>query len=273
MTLKDLLEQAHLDALGMLDEPEAAAFEAAFAAATPAVQAHIREEQARWASQQILLSNDTPGAALRARVLSAVDRAAADQAHAELVASELSTDAPEFELRSPRRVASAWRTGGVALLCACMVLGVSFIKVYNDNADMQQRLTDDSHLTGWTTLWGNGQQMSDMLFDKDTRHAFFSAADSTPANFRGQASVYVNAGWPKARLFVSGLTAQAGENFRLVVLSETDKIEQELAVLSPGAGLQTMQLEGLKAGMRLALVSAKADALAATGTIYLIANV
>ncbi|MBI1191056.1 MAG: hypothetical protein GC200_10300 [Tepidisphaera sp.] len=268
MTLKDLLEQAHLDALGMLDEQEAAAFEAAFNAATPAVKAHIREEQARWAAQQVLLSSDTPSPALRARVLGAVDRAAALAAH-----DELASEGPEFELRPSRRVAAGWRTGGVALLCACLVLGVAFVKVYNDNVEMQDRLTNDSHITAWTSLWGNGQQMTDMLFAKDTRHAFFERAGAAPTSFHGQASIFANAAWPKARLFVSGLPAQAGENFRLVVLSEADKIEKELAVLTPSAGLQTVQLEGIHAGMRLALVSAKADALATTGTIFMIANV
>lgn len=268
MTLKDLLEHAHLDALGMLDEQEAAAFEATFQAATPAVKAHIREEQARWASQQVLLSNEAPSDDLRSRCLGAVDRAAAQAAHDELAA-----DAPEFELRSPRRVASGWRTGGVALLCACLVLGVAFLKVYNDNVEMQDRLTNDSHITAWTSLWGNGQQMTDMLFAKDTRHAFFTNAPTAPASFHGQASLFANEAWAKARLFVGGLPAQPGENFRLVVLSEGDKIEKELAVLAPSAGLQTIQVAGIKAGMKLALVSAKIEANAATGTICMIANV
>ncbi|MFA6046633.1 MAG: hypothetical protein WC718_16735 [Phycisphaerales bacterium] len=268
MTLKDLLEQAHLDALGMLDEQEAAAFEAAFRAASPAVKAQIREDQARWASQQIMLSDETPSADLRARVVAAIDREVAARAHAELEA-----ESPEFELRPSRRVASSWRTAGVALLCASVILAVAFVKVYSDNAEMQQRLTDDRQLTALTNLWGNGQQLNGMLFGQETRHAIFEMAQGAPADFHGQAGVFMNPTWAKARIFVSGLTAKPGENYRLVVLSDTDVIEKELAIIAPGAGLQTTQIDGISKGMRLALVSTKMEMPATSGLILMITNV
>lgn len=268
MTLKELLELAHLDALGMLDPPEAAAFEAAFRAATPAVKAHVREEQARWASQQILLSDESPSAELRARVLAAVERDAAALAHAEL-----ESDAPEFDLRASGRVSPSWRTIGVAMLCACLILGVSFVKVYSDNAEMQQRLTDDRQLTAWTNLWGNGQQMNGMLFGQDTRHAIFAMAPAAPAEFHGEASLFMNPAWAKSRIFVSGLAAKPDQDFRVVLVSETNVIEKELAVITPNAGLQTLQIDGVKAGMRLALVSTKVGASAAEGLVLMVTTV
>lgn len=268
MTLKDLLDLAHLDALGMLDEQEAAAFEAAFRAASPAVKAHLREEQARCAAQQVMLGDETPAPDLRARVIAAVDHEFTARAHADLEA-----ESSEFDLRPARRVAPAWRTAGVALLCACVILGVAFVKVYTDNAEMQQRLTNDRQLTALTNLWGNGQQMNGMLFGQETRHAIFSTAQAAPAGFHGQAGVFLNPAWSKARIFVSGLTAKAGENFRLVVLSDTDTIEKEIAIIAPGAGLQTMQLDGITKGMRLALVSTKVELPASAGLILLVTNV
>ncbi len=268
MNLNALLEHAQLDALGLLDEQEAAAFEAAFRAASSSVKAQIRDEQARWAQEQILLSTDLPSAALRDRVLMAIDQQAALSAHAQLVA-----ESPEFDLRSPRRVAPAWRTGGVALLCACLVLGVAFIKVYSDNAEMQRALSNDRQLTSLTTLWGNGQQMSDMLFSPGTTRALFAMEPSAPATAKGEACLYMHTGWPSARLFVSGITANPGENLRLVVVSETNVVERELVTLLPNANMQSMQVNGLSKGMRVAIVSAKNNAPASSGVVLMVTNV
>ena len=65
MTLKDLLEHAHLDALGLLDERDKAAFEAALATAPAGVRAQVRSEQARWATMETLLPDAEPPAELR----------------------------------------------------------------------------------------------------------------------------------------------------------------------------------------------------------------
>jgi len=75
MTTQELIETASLDALGMLDAEERADFEAAFRAASPAVQAQVRREQKRFASADHLLPEIDPPAGLKFKVLSAVREA------------------------------------------------------------------------------------------------------------------------------------------------------------------------------------------------------
>lgn len=72
MTTQDLMEMASLDALGMLDADERAEFEAAFRAASPAVQSQVRREQKRFANAEHLLPDVDPPAGMKFRVMSAV---------------------------------------------------------------------------------------------------------------------------------------------------------------------------------------------------------
>src|SRR5438477_9256356 len=114
MTLQELLEHAHLDALGQLDEREQAAFEAAFTVAPPGVKAQVRHEQARWAPMDHLLPQVEPSPELRERVLDAV------------TAAMIVQGAGELSLPSGRRVAPAWRTASIGLVTAIVVLGAAF---------------------------------------------------------------------------------------------------------------------------------------------------
>lgn len=75
MTTQELIEMASLDALGMLDADERAEFEAAFRAASPAVQSQVRREQKRFSSADHLLPDVDPPAGLKFKVLSAVREA------------------------------------------------------------------------------------------------------------------------------------------------------------------------------------------------------
>lgn len=85
----DLRQFAALDAMGMLDEFDSAAFDRSFRAATPALQSELRELQARVAVDPAFLAqDDEPSADLKARtiarVMTAVDsheRALAPIAH------------------------------------------------------------------------------------------------------------------------------------------------------------------------------------------------
>jgi hypothetical protein len=75
----DLRAEAMLDAMGMLDEVDAAAFERSFRDATPAVQAELRELQAAVSADPAFLSSEEePPAGLKARtmarVMTAIDR-------------------------------------------------------------------------------------------------------------------------------------------------------------------------------------------------------
>lgn len=79
----DLRAEAALDAMGMLDEVDAAAFERAFRDATPAMQAELRELQAAMSTDPSFLASDEElpaglKARTMARVMTAIDRQEAD---------------------------------------------------------------------------------------------------------------------------------------------------------------------------------------------------
>ena len=75
MTTHELLELASLDAMGLLDPEEREAFELAFRAAAPALQAQIRREQLRLSYIDGILPVVEPPPGLRARVMAKVREA------------------------------------------------------------------------------------------------------------------------------------------------------------------------------------------------------
>ena len=75
MTREQLLELAALDALGLLDEYEAALYNRSFHDAPAAVQEEIQRLQALVANDETLRVDEEPDPSLRARVLTAVAKA------------------------------------------------------------------------------------------------------------------------------------------------------------------------------------------------------
>jgi hypothetical protein len=75
MTQRELLELAALDALGLLDEFEAAYYTRSFHDAPATVQDEIKRVQAELAADQRMLPGDEPDPGLRERVLRAVAQA------------------------------------------------------------------------------------------------------------------------------------------------------------------------------------------------------
>lgn len=243
MTLQQLLENAHMDALGLLDPGDQAAFEKAYAGAPPAIKAVVREEQARWADS--FLPDVEPSPELRERVLAAVSAAM-------LEAGE-SSDLDVGEVRGTRRVHSWWRTATVAALSVCVILTAAFYKVSTDNDKLLIQITDDQAKEFWTTL--GGQQMRDSLFDAGTRRVIFDPED--PA-FEGEAVVWVHPQWTQARFYCYGLPAVEGEVYRIVVL-DGDTVTDKLQEFASNALVQTCQFGALAQGTRLGLVRIAGD--------------
>jgi hypothetical protein len=75
MTQRELLELAALDALGLLDDFEAAIYTRSYHDAPATVQDEIRRLQAEIATDQRLLPGDEPDPGLRERVLKTVAQA------------------------------------------------------------------------------------------------------------------------------------------------------------------------------------------------------
>ena len=76
MNAQELLENALMDACGLLESDEQASFEEAFARAPESIKAQIRREQSRFADLTELLPNVKPRPELRRLVIDAVRQAA-----------------------------------------------------------------------------------------------------------------------------------------------------------------------------------------------------
>lgn len=136
---EELIEQASLDALGLLDAFEAAHYAKSFHAAPASVQEEIRQLQAEIATDASLLSDEEPPAGLRGRVMGAVmdsiehetrelqpiatigsraRRAAA--ANATDIAGVVRDERMHLQYRSMQRSVAVWRAASVALAASLL---------------------------------------------------------------------------------------------------------------------------------------------------------
>jgi hypothetical protein len=240
MTLQELLEHAHLDALGQLDEREQAAFEAAFAVAPPSVKAQIRREQERWAPMEHLLPQLEPSPELRERVLDAV------------TAAMVSQSAGELSLRPSRRVAAAWRTASIGLMTAVLVMGGAFFYVFDtERQTARDRVPDLTR--EYVVQAFQGDVVSAMTDPKVDRKPFVLAS--------GQASgpvglLWTKPDWKHAHLAFDHLPKSTGtQQYRVVVLDEKDQIGEELDHFTSNGILETRGIKSQRPETRLALVS------------------
>lgn len=152
---EELIEQASLDALGLLDEFEAAHYARSFHAAPASVQEEIRQLQAAIVSEGATLSDEEPPAGLRGRVLGAVqDAMEAEAAQLQPIASigaraarparertleaigQQRSDMRERSLHTPLMV---WRAASVAL-AASLVTAIVWVVVTAEAAVEVSRL-------------------------------------------------------------------------------------------------------------------------------------
>ncbi|MBL8887291.1 MAG: hypothetical protein JNK16_11570 [Phycisphaerales bacterium] len=224
MNTQELFEAAQLDSLGLLDEREQAEFEAAFAGASPAIRAQLREEQSRFAKPDRFRISAEPAVELRARVLGAIKAEIAEVAGS--ARSRLHVAGRELPTVHPvRRVSSAWRVATLACATAAVVLAVL---VQQQNVQMQRLATvnlSDANLNKLVELVGPAD-LTDVLLSASTKKIAFTAAQP---DFRGEAAVYYNPAKETARLLCRNIVAQPGETIRLVVLDEDGKIGKQIA--------------------------------------------
>ena len=157
---EELIEQASLDALGLLDEFEAAHYARSFQAAPASVQEEIRQLQAAIVADGAMLSDEEPPAGLRGRVLGAVqDAMEAEAADLQPIASIgsrsarptrtnadrertiVSIDQERFGVRerSMHRRLMVWRAASVAL-AASLVTAILWVVMISDEAMHVNRL-------------------------------------------------------------------------------------------------------------------------------------
>ncbi len=234
MTTQEMIEFALLDAVGLLDEQEREAFERAFAAAAPAVQAQVRREQTRLSQIEMLLPDVSPPAGLRAAVIEAVRRAMA--AEAEQPAS-LSFVPP---MARSRQVSRWWRAGSLGLATAAAVFMMTTLYLWNERSQVENLRKYDAMMADLASQVGPGR-VRDVLLDPDTdRKVFKRVADGSKA----EASIFRSPEWKDKAIFVcAGLTGEPGKPYRLAIVDDQDNIVRELAVIPPGGLVTPREIE------------------------------
>jgi hypothetical protein len=254
MTLQELLEHAHLDALGQLDEREQAAFEAAFTVAPPAVKAQVRHEQARWAPMEHLLPQVEPSPELRERVLDAV------------TAAMVAQDAGELSLRPGRRVAAAWRTASIGLITAVVVLGAALVYI----SDSERQNAKLQKIGQVTDTFGEmfRAEFRDALMDSKTAVHYLTVEDQA-AKCKG--SMWSNPSWDSSVVFLELPKNKAGEDYRIVAI-ENGKAK-ELARFEPTGPFHAAHIPVLEQGTKIAIVTATKGQLATLDHVLLTVTV
>lgn len=226
MSLQDLIELAILDAMGLLDEREQAAFEAAFRVATPAIQAQVRREQTRLSRIEALLPDVTPPAGLRAAVLAVVRE--------QITASgtTLAFDAAPTMVKS-RGVSPVWRAASLGLAAAAVVLGVTTFEWKRQYARMEATISQEKLLTSLQESLG-ATYVKDVLFSNDTRRVLIRPVAE---GFKGEASLFLNPEWKTAKFFSDSISTPESQPYRLALIDEKDQVIQVLARISPDGRL------------------------------------
>ncbi|GDY00066.1 hypothetical protein LBMAG48_24690 [Phycisphaerae bacterium] len=260
MTLRELLENANLAGLGLLDQDDQIAFEKALAIAPESVRRHVIAEQARWSGGGELLPAVQPDASLRHRVIDAVNVAIVD---AELAQSDAHMELVETGHR--RRSGSIWRATSLGLLTACIVLTGSFLYVVQSNKAVIAGNGNNQALGEY--VYGFGSEFTDAIFDPATKRIFLTANET---GFEGRISIFSHPDWQKGRAFAESLPARENENYRLVELDANNHVVRELATFDGGVQTQTREVVKINTGSRVALVIVAVNAPATADRVLLI---
>lgn len=249
MTLQQLLEHAHLEALGQLDEHEQAAFEAAYAAAPPQVREQVRTEQARVAPMEHLLPEVEPPPDLRARVLGAVSAAMlAEQASRGELGMGRGLG---MTLMSAPRVHRAWRAASIGLVTAVVVLSGAFLHVYRTNTGMNRSIESDAAGTTFLQTF-NRQYMGDVLYNTATTRVLMTAIDPEST---AKASMWVSPDWTTSQVFCSLPKLADNQQYRMVVMDDNGAITRTLASVAGDGLAKVFKVERLATGTHIAIVS------------------
>ena len=225
MTTQELLENAQLDALGLLDEQEREQFERAFHAAPPALREQIRREQRRLCTIESILPEVEPPTGLWPKVLAAV-RAA--QAGVAMEGSRAHTGsdrtAKPLPMQRSQGVHRMWRASALGFATAAVVMAGALLYVQQTAISQEAAMLRDMKLAKAVDSFG-AEYLSEQLFNRETARFVMSAAS---ADTKGRAAIFLNPTWDHAMLYCQSVAVGEGQTLRLVVLSESGTIEREL---------------------------------------------
>ncbi|MCC5824472.1 MAG: hypothetical protein LAT64_13430 [Phycisphaerales bacterium] len=270
MTTQELIEQTVLYSLGLLDEQDHDAYEAALAAATPQVRASVKSEAARMADLGDLLPDEQPSDELRELVIAAVRAGMREQEVEQRIRADAQKDTrddapqrhvagritPQTQRRHAQpplaratRVHWLWRAAAIGLAGATVALTV----ISADVRDLRNTAAEGVRLAQFYDVAG-AEFVNAALFDTNTRRvSLVSPADSNPTT--AVASVWHNPDWSSARLFVKNLRPQENDKpYRLVVLDDQGNIVREVAEFRPNGEIQDFEINiNLSTESRLAI--------------------
>ena len=241
MTTLEMIENALLDAMGLLDEGETREFERAFASASSAVQAQVRREQTRLSHIQRLLPQVEPPADLRAAVIAAVRR------EMDLAAQdERRTDrSPIFTLLPAHRVSAGWRAAAIGVLTAAVVFGAATIDMRQTFSRIEAQLHTDSFLLEWPS------EADKYIFDAGTRRVSFDRSDfSTP----GEVVLWVKPETGEAFFYCKSLPWKlSGKKCELVAIDDEGVARQLADFMYEGKVISMEVKVQLEPGVRFAV--------------------
>jgi hypothetical protein len=285
MKLQEMLEAVQLDALGMLEGEDRRAFEAAFDAADPAIQAQVRAEQERCMTWAWDASEVEPPAALRERVLGTIHseiqaKAAGPRDWHDDATLPLTESRPglgvaaagvigrvDARTRTPR-VSPAWRASSLGFATAAAVLLAAFFSVTRQMESLKQVANDDRALEAVSKGLG-GDIAIEAIFGADTQRFTFAAVPGVATN--AAATIFLLPKNNEGRLFVKDLSLGAGQTARVVVLDDHDQIVSEIAefAMNQKIGTAKVDYEASK-GRRLGIAVATAGQPASKADVRLV---
>lgn len=268
MNTHELIESTMLHALGLLDDGEREAYEAAFAAAPQAVQARVRDEARRMADLGDLIPEVEPSTELRSMVLAAVRAAMREKENEARIAQAApspvigridpatarATSQPK--LSTSPRVHRLWRIAAVGFAAASIAMGVIMV-----NINQTYRQAQSQVLVARLYDMIGAKYIESTIFDANTQRVAMVSNDTTST---AVAAVWSNPDWDSARLFVKNLATQESKPLRLVVLDEQGEIFREIATFTPNGEFQDFDVDvNLSTERMLAIYPAMSEAIQA----------
>lgn len=265
MNTHELIESTMLHAMGLLEDDEREAYEAAFDAAPVPVQQRVREEARRMADLGDLIPEIQPSVELRSMVVAAVRAAMREEENevriaqsngASVAAAQPSPVIGRIERSDPRSVAAVaparstsqpklsssprvnrvWRIAAVGFAAASIALGVITIKMQQTFEQAQSRALVANF---YDTI--GAKYLESTIFDGNTQRVAMTSSSNSQSS--PLAAVWSNPDWKNARLFVKNLASENNEPYRLVVLDKDGNIMREIATFEPNGQFQDFDIE------------------------------
>jgi hypothetical protein len=267
MTIQELLENAQLDSLGLLDEQDRDAFERAFFAAPAPLQAQIRQEQARLCRVDALLPQVDLPENLWPKVREAVRLAqvhAAAEAQGTILHDDAGRTARPLPMIRATGVHRVWRASAIGFATAAVVMGAALVHL-RLTAERQDQSARAELLAGNMVDTIGAKFIGEHVYGKNVGRYIMSAARSSQS---GRAAIYTSPEWDTGVLYCQVALADESQTLRLVELDEAGNVVAQLDEFEAKGGEIRREVDFRKVEpKRLALVAATRGKAASTGEV------